>query len=767
MQEVYTDFKALNAEILAISKDDVAHAAEMRALLGAEYVILADPSGVVVKSYGVDDLLSDGLAAPSTFIVGSDGVVRWAYVAQDDSDRPSAAETLAALVDTAPSARYILFEDSTLGISFMHPESWTSIPIEAGNGEEVDDAMEEGSPWAILEAEDGVTLQIMLEFNSPGSDQRPTLAGTIESLLPEGGVPSPGDLRYFDLESGDPAVRADLLFESDAGDTRTVIQSAMRGAATFVVVASGPAEALDAQQEAIDTVFDTLTTSVPAPYGIDRSTAFTMPLGEPRTLDPHVSRETTSHFYVSSIFSGLVKLGEGLAVVPDLAESWEVDESGAVYTFTIRDDITFHDGRPITAADFKYSIERATDHELHSDTALLYLSDIVGAREKLDDEAEEVSGVVVVDDRTLQITIDSPKEYFLAKLTYPTSYVVDSASIEGQGEEWWRAEPLNGSGPYTLHTWDAEEVLILKRFDGYYQPPQMQHIISPFAALPGANGRHMYESGYWDGIYIRLSSVDRLRADEALGSHVQQFEQLVSYYVGIDADKAPLDDPMVRRALAMSVDRQKLVDELFGGNVQRAEGLLPPGLPGFSEDLQGITFDPAEAKRLLAESRYGEDLPEITYLATGSEGEPSSIVRFLVDSWEENLGVTVKLNLVDSEEYYYHLEEQEGHLFTYGWVADYPDPENFLDLLLHSESHDSRYANPVFDGLLELARLTQDREIRLSLYAQAEQLLVDDAGIIPLFHTQEYALIQPYVRNFTVGPVGQPVIANVELEGGP
>lgn len=444
-----------------------------------------------------------------------------------------------------------------------------------------------------------------------------------------------------------------------------------------------------------------------------------------------------------------------------------MDESGTVYTFTIREGITFHNGRPITATDFKYSLERATDPELHSDTAFLYLSDIVGVNEKLEGEASEISGVVVVDDRTLRITIDAPKEYFLAKLTYPSSYVVDSAAVEGQGEEWWRTESLNGSGPYTLHSWDAEEVIILKRFDGYHTPVAMQHIISPFRALPGANGRDMYVSGYWDDIYLRLTSVDRYRNDAAFSSHVREFDQLVSYYVAIDTNQAPLNNPTVRRAFAMAVDRQKLIDDLFDGNVQLASGLLPPGIPGYSEDLQGIPFDPEEAKKLLDEAGYDDDLQEITFLATDRDGEPSSMVRFLLDSWKENLGVTVTPTLVDPEEYIYHLEEQTGHLFTYGWVADYPDPENFLDLLLHSESHDSRYFNPFYDSLLEQARVTQDREARLRLYQQAEQLLLDDAGIIPLFHVHEFALIQPYVKNFAIGPVGQPVIANVELEAGP
>ena len=377
LQERYPEFQDLNAEIITVSRDEVSGVIEMRDLYGAEYVILADPEGDAVKAFGVDDLLDDGLAAPSTFIIGSDGVIRWAYIAQDSADRPTASQILSALVDVTTAIRYTPFKDETLGISFMHPRTWTSVDV----------GDDEDAPWAILEGEDGVTLQITLEFNAPGADLRPTILRAIESLAGEYGIPSLDELDYFIPDKDTPAFRADLAVHSRGGDSIAVIQAAKRGTATFVLAASGPVAVMEDRQKDINTVFETLTTSVPAPYGIPRDTAFTMPLGEPSTLDPHVARETTSHFYVSSIFSGLVKLDEGLSVVPDLAESWDVDESGTVYTFTIREDITFHNGRPITAADFKYSLERATEPELHSDTAFLYLSDIVGAHEKLEGEA--------------------------------------------------------------------------------------------------------------------------------------------------------------------------------------------------------------------------------------------------------------------------------------------------------------------------------------------------------------------------------------------
>ena len=729
----------------------------MRDFLGADYVILADPDGVAVKAFGVDDLLGDGLAAPSTFIIGADGLVRWAYVAKDDADRPPASQTLAALIDTAPVAKYSLYESPKLGVSFNHPQSWTF--VDAGD--------EEGAPWVILESEDGVTVTLMVEFNEAAIDLRNVLVNTIESLMTGGETPSFEGLRYFTLDSGVPALRADLLFQSADADIAAVIQTANRNGATFILVASGAPGQMREEKEAIDAVFDTFNAVMPAPYGIARDTAFTMPLGEPSTLDPQVARDATSHFYVSSIFSGLVKLDEGLAVVPDLAESWEVDETGTVYTFTLREGITFHDGKPITATEFKRSIERATDTEFHSDTALLYLNDIVGALEKMEGGADEVSGVQVIDDRTLEITIDSPKEYFLAKLSYPSGYVVDNESVGAIDDEWWANGEINGSGPYTLHSWDDGEVIILKRFDGYHSPVAMEHVISPLDSLPGASDLDMYRTGFWDGFSVNASSLNDVKEDETVAGQIHEFDQLNSYLVAIDTDLPSLDDANVRRAFAMALDRQKLIDDLYDGNVQLANGMLPPGIPGYTENLRGIPFDPEEARKLLAESGYADDLPEVTFVAIDRDGSPSARVQFIVDSWKENLGVDVTVNLVASDDFYYRMDEQEGHFLTYGWLADYPDPENFLDLLLHSESYGSRYANDAFDDLLELARTTQEREARLQLYQVAEQLLMDDAGIIPLFHVQEYVLLKPYVRNFAVGPAGQPAVADVEYEGGP
>ncbi len=273
----------------------------------------------------------------------------------------------------------------------------------------------------------------------------------------------------------------------------------------------------------------------------------------------------------------------------------------------------------------------------------------------------------------------------------------------------------------------------------------------------------MYEADAWDALFVGTRSLNRIREDQVLGGQLREYDQLTSYFVAMDGTRPPFDDPKVRRAFAMALDRERFIEEVYSGNVELATGLLPPGIPGYSESLRGIPFDPEAARQLLAESQYADGLPEIVFSAVDVDGEPPRSVQFMLTSWREELGVDVRADLLEPDVYYYELEGLAEHLFTYGRVADYPDPENFLDLLLHSEARDARYVNLSFDSLVERARVEQDLETRLGLYREAEQLLMDDAGIIPLFHVKDYVIVRPHVDGFTIAPVGQPNVAGITL----
>ena len=619
----------------------------------------------------------------------------------------------------------------------------------------------------IADAQSGSRLVLFTLFHdvdAPLSDRLTDAVSLfVEQEIAEGIESQVELLSPVTLDDGSQAERADITHPGEIGTVLHRIQVARRASFTYALVLTTRLDDLPLRQETCETILSSLTSFTPAIYGIGHDRAFIMLLGEPNTMDPALARETTSHFFVNNVFSGLVRFDSDLSVAPDLAEGWEVDETGTVYTFTLREGITFHDGRPITADDFKYSIERASDPELHSDTALLYLGDIMGMREKLEGEAAEVAGVEVVNESTLRITIDLPKRYFLAKLTYPSSAVIDRRAVEELGEEWSMAEDINGSGPYRLESWEPVYVVVLQRYEDYHTPANLEYLVSPLRALPGARGLDMYLGEAWDAVNVGLGSLDFVRDHPELSRQLHEFDQLTSYFVEMDGTRPPFDDPKVRRAFAMALDRERLIKGILEGNARFANGLLPPGMPGYSESLRGIPYDPEMARQLLAESRYADDLPEIIFTAVDYDGEPSSMVQFMVDSWKESLGVEVKVDLVDADAYYYDLENVGEHLYTYGWVADYPDPENFLDLLLHSEAHDARYINKDFDVLVERARVEGDPESRLALYRAAEQLLMDDAGIIPPFHVRDYVLVRPHVEGFRMLPVGQPDLTSIKL----
>ena len=672
-----------------------------------------------------------------------------------EAPAPTATPTPAPeATPTAVGITYAPYEDRTLGVRLLIPDRW-----------EKSETREIGE-WLQLVSEDGETsLTLLVRTYDPSS----TLSQRMDVLLYEIMTEEPETLverrGAVTLADGSDALRADLLKPGEGESIVRRIQVAERGGFTFALSLVTPQSDEESRQNLSVNVLDRFSSFPPAPYGIERDRAFTMPMGEPSTIDPAIARDTTSHLYVSGIFSGLVRFGDDLSIQPDLAEGWVVDEAGVVYTFTLREGVTFHDGTPITAGDFKYSIERASDPELHSDTTPLYLGDIVGMHEKLEGEAEEVAGVEVVDERTIRITIDSPKEYFLAKLTYPVSAVVDGRQVEAIGAGWWMSDEVNGSGPYRLMRWDPEEVIILQRYEGYHDPVALEYLISPSAPIPGASGLQMYETDAWDGLFVRLASLGWIREDEMLGGQLHEFDQLTTFYVSIDGTRPPFDDPKVRLAFGMALDRQALIDQVYDGTVTLANGLLPPGMPGYSESLMGIPFDPEAARQLLSESRYADDFPEVVFSTVDvREGDPPLSVRYMIDSWREHLGVEVQTDFLDRENFYYLVEEEGQHIYTTGWVADYPDPENFLDLLLHSERHDARYANAEFDSLLERARVEQNQEERLALYQEAEQLLIDDAGIIPLFHVKDYVLLRPHVHGFKYSIVGQPAVSGITLD---
>ncbi|AKG53044.1 oligopeptide ABC transporter OppA [Dehalogenimonas sp. WBC-2] len=505
----------------------------------------------------------------------------------------------------------------------------------------------------------------------------------------------------------------------------------------------------------------TTTTQLPdATTAPASTTVLNMAGSEPYTLDPALAGESGSVLFINQIFTGLVKTSD-TGILPDIATSWDISADGKTYTFHLRNDVFFQDGRRLTAKDFKYSWERACNPATGSSTAATYLGDITGAADMLSGNASSLSGVTVVNDFTLQVSLVKAVSYFVYKLAYVTAFAVDEQNVKS-GANWWQMP--NGTGPFKLGSWVSGTSITLAQNRIYYGGA----VKLGSAVFQFLSGRpiDLYTTSQIDVAGVGADDLDR--ASDPNGEFVAQlqvFPELSLFYIGFNIEAAPFDDPLVRQAFSMAIDRDKVVSLAYNNSVASAAGILPPGIPGYDTTLKGIGFDPEQAKLLIAQSKYGSiaNLPQITITTSGYGGLIDAGLTAIINQWQINLGVTVNVRQLDPSIYFYQLKQEKDQLYYSGWIADYPSPQDFLDLLFRSgaDFNYGGYSNPAVDALLDQAAAATDAAASLNLYKQAQQLIVNDAAILPFFFGQEDILIKPYVTGFKVNVMGLPVLDQV------
>jgi oligopeptide transport system substrate-binding protein len=485
--------------------------------------------------------------------------------------------------------------------------------------------------------------------------------------------------------------------------------------------------------------------------------------GDPLFLDPAVVQDAESAEYVVEIFSGLVRLDRNLQVQPDLAERWDVNPEGTVYTFHLDRDATFHDGRPVTADDVRYSFTRALLPETGSITAENFLGDIVGARDVSRGRATEVAGLKVLNPSTVEITITAPTRDFLYRLTYQTGFVVDEREIKANPSRW-TLDP-NGTGPYTLEEWRLGERIVLQAYDRHHLgPPKLKRVVFD---LQGGSALVRYENGEIDVTGVGLDDLSRVQdPSDDLNAEYQTAAQQSISYVGFNTNIPPFDDPLVRQAFAMAVDRQRIAEVILEGAIPVATGLIPPGVPGHTPEDKTYAYDPDRARELLEQSSYGGDLPEITMNVSGVGASIGSTTEQMIENWRDNLGVEVQIEQTETGTFFQDIDEGRYQMFTLGWILDYPDAGNVVDTLFHSASrqNNTRYSNPEIDAQLEAARTETNDERRIQIYQEVERKLIEDAAWIPLYFDTTHYLVKPYVKNYIVPPTVIERFADVEVE---
>jgi ABC-type dipeptide transport system, periplasmic component len=556
---------------------------------------------------------------------------------------------------------------------------------------------------------------------------------------------------------GTPAWSQVVTATSSNSDLKINLTTAIYGSRLFFMLTYGSPSAYDFYANDITALLNGMAFESPVVNGVNRSQALFLSGGEstnPRDYDPATEHDSGD----KRLYSGLVSLDTNLNLVPELAASWDISPDGTVYTFHIRTNAKFHDGRAVVAQDLIYSWERAAKPATQSDTVLTYLGDIVGVAQMQAGTADHISGLKAIDDHTLQVTIDAAKPYFLYKLTMPVAFVLDQKNVES-GANWYRTP--NGTGPYKLTRWDTGQLMVYTANQDFYlgAPSIPQIVVELFSGI----GINLFESGEIDMTGISSSDVARvLDPTDPLHPDVYSGVSLCTEYVVFDVTKPPFDDVKVRQAFSMAFDRQKYIDVVNNGVGIPAVGLYPPALPGYNLNLQGLPYDPAQARQLLAQSKYGgpQGLPPITFTDAGFGNSAGPSVAAMAQMWQQNLGVTITVENLEPDRYLDLLNSgQHGQLFSSGWCGDYPDPENFADVLFHTgaQQNTGKFSDPALDTVLDQARGEQDVTKRIQLYQQAEQMIVQDAPALFIMNNVSYELVKPNVKGFVLTPIGIPL----------
>jgi oligopeptide transport system substrate-binding protein len=471
------------------------------------------------------------------------------------------------------------------------------------------------------------------------------------------------------------------------------------------------------------------------------------------TLDPAAGYDTASWTFEQMIFDTLVRYSDaGLDLVPDLAQSWEAAPDARTFTFHLRHDASFTNGRPVTSADFKYAIERVLRPATRS-KGVEYYRAITGAEDFVSGRAASVAGIRTPDPWTISFHLDAPDPIFLHKLAMPFAAAVPREVAERWGDDFSRH--VVGSGPFKLQQWLSGQRLVLVRNRGYFASgePRLDAIVEQIGVDDELQWLK-FEAGEIDVAAIPPAEFPYVMKTPSLRALTLNIVTLSTEYLGMNCQMKPFNDVRVRQAFNYAIRKPKLTAILNNRGVV-ARGILPPALPGYDPTITGYPYDPAKARTLLEAAGVGTHFAPVLWMRA-DEGE---IIHG--ESIQQDLalvGVHVVLKPVAWPPLLEAVRQSNTvELVSLGWEADFPDPENFLGVLFARQewgsNNDTFYANPRVDALLAEAAPLSDLRRRYQLYAEAQRIIMANAPWVVLYHPVTYVIRQPWVQNYVLNPL--------------
>ena len=477
---------------------------------------------------------------------------------------------------------------------------------------------------------------------------------------------------------------------------------------------------------------------------------------EPQTLDPHRAEGVPSSNILRDLFEGLVAEAPNGELIPGAAESWEISADGLTYTFTMRADGRWSNGVPVSAADFEYGLRRSVDPETLSRYSSV-LAPIRNARAVIAGElAPKELGVEAQDERTLVIYLDAPTPYFLGLLTHSTCYAVHRPTVEEHGaQNWSRVETHVGNGAYRLKEWVVQSHIHIQRNPHYWDDANTTIEEARYYAIENQDAElKRYRADELDiTSTIPQKQLKWIRAN--LSEEFRVTPYLGTYYFGFNTTRPPfVDQPGLRRALSLAVNRKIIAEVVSGAGEPVAYGWVPPvrGYAQQAPEEAGWTQErrEAEAKRLYAEAGYSQENPLKVEVLYNTSDNHKRIAIALRSMWKEVLGVESTLA---NQEWKVFLEtrkgKQETEIYRAGWIGDYEDAYTFAQLLESTnEQNDSGYNNPRYDALLAAASAEPDVVRRAQHLQDAERLMIADQPILPLYFYVTKRMVKPWVRGY-------------------
>ncbi len=464
---------------------------------------------------------------------------------------------------------------------------------------------------------------------------------------------------------------------------------------------------------------------------------------EPESLDPAIIVAQADMRVVLGLFEGLTRLEPtNAAAVPGLASHWEISPDGKIYTFHLRTNLVWSTGEPITSEDVVYSWRRTLDPKTASEYAgqLYYLKN---GKEYNTGKITDPSlvGVKALDKYTVRVELNAPTAFFLDLCDVPTLCVVPRQTIEKYGDQWLRATPLPTDGPYTLGAWRLNDKIRLLKNTNYWDATNtLSNIIDILPVGSPNTALNLYERGQvdivWDKELIPSELVDVLlkRPD------FHAFNYLGTYFVRFNLTHKPFDDVRVRKALALAIDKNRIVTKITRAGEQITSHFVPPGTANY-ESPEGLGYDPDQARKLLAEAGYpgGKGFPRFEYLfnaAAGGGGKVhESIAIELQQMWRDELGINMELRQVEGQVFWGTQSRLDYDVSKSSWIGDYDDANTFLGMFVTGDgNNETGWSDPHYDQLVAEANQQTDLQHREKLLQEAESILLNEGvPMVPIY----------------------------------